>query len=90
MTTIWKFQLPRHPGSFIREMPKAFVLSVQMQADQPVMWAAVNPNAPMRTHYFITVGTGFQFESTLNDRFIGTYQDGPFVWHFYDRGESVV
>lgn len=65
------------------EMPKgAQILSIQMQGNQPTLWALVDLSAPMEDRHFATVGTGW----TVGEGFwyITTYMDGPFVWHVFE------
>ena len=83
MTMIWKFSLDA-PGPVIAVMmPEgARVLSVQMQAGRPQMWAAVNTEAPEVTRLFRVVGTGMQLPAVSD--YIGTIQSPPFVWHVFE------
>ncbi len=65
------------------EMPAgASVLTVQMQNDQPYIWAEVDTDRPMETRHFEIVGTGHAI-SSLSIDYVGTVQAGPLVWHIY-------
>ena len=79
---IWKFKVE----NFI-EMPKgAEILTVQIQDGQmfnACIWAKVNPENELEKRHFIVVGTGQGFQDD-NTNYIGTYQDGPFVWHLFE------
>jgi hypothetical protein len=79
MKQIWKYKLSE---SGI-EMPiDAEILSVQLQNDIPHIWAMVSPQNELEKRKFVIVGTGQSFDDT-NMKYIGTYQDGPFVWHLF-------
>jgi len=92
MREIWKFVLPIVPRATAVEMPSgAKILSVQVQADQPTVWALVNPSNAKRPRVIITVMTGQEKrESIENLPFIGTVQlgGGGFVLHVFDGGEQ--
>jgi|WetSurMetagenome_2_1015567.scaffolds.fasta_scaffold144668_5 hypothetical protein len=63
-------------------MPKgAEVLSVGVQHDIIVLWAKVDPMAANRWYQFYVVGTGY--DAPDNAKYIGTVQQGPFVWHIF-------
>lgn len=65
------------------EMPKgAQILSIQMQGNQPTIWALVDLSAPMEDRRFETVGTGWIVGEGFHH--IATYMDGPFVWHVFE------
>ncbi len=79
---IWKYKVEN-----IIEMPKeAEILSVQIQNGQmfnACIWAKVNPENELEKRQFVVIGTGHTFDDT-NYEYIGTYQDGPFVWHLFE------
>lgn len=54
------------------------ILHVAMQGQDICFWYIHDNNAHVRT--FKLVGTGFAFDGT----YIGTVQDGPFVWHLVE------
>ena len=79
MKQIWKYKL----SESAIEMPiDAEILSVQLQNDVPHIWAMVSPQNELEKRKFAIVGTGQSFDDT-NMKYIGTYQDGPFVWHLF-------
>jgi hypothetical protein len=79
MKQIWKYKL----SESAIEMPiDAEILSVQLQNDVPHIWAMVSPQTELEKRKFAIVGTGQSFDDT-NMKYIGTYQDGPFVWHLF-------
>ena len=79
---IWKYKVEN-----IIEMPKgAEILSVQIQNGQmfnACIWVKVNPENELEKRKFVVIGTGHSFDDT-NMKYIGTYQDGPFVWHLFE------
>lgn len=80
--TIWKFSVA--PGEFTLEMPRgAAVLSVQMQAGEPVMWALVDSSRPTEARRFAVYGTGHEISRGTGD-FYGTFQMGPLVFHLFE------
>jgi hypothetical protein len=84
--TIWKYAIPIQ-GRFEVEMPAgADVLSVQVQHDEPQIWAAVDPGSPRVTYGFYIHGTGHPINPKAG-RFIGTFQTngGRLVWHLFEE-----
>jgi hypothetical protein len=47
------------------------------------IWAKVSPENELEKRQFLVVGTGHTFDDT-DMVYIGTYQDGPFVWHLFE------
>lgn len=81
---IWKYPIPV-TDHFEIEMPGAAqVISVQIQQGKPFIWAIVGPNITPAPRKFRLVGTGNDFKLMPTDKFIGTFQDGPFVWHLFE------
>jgi hypothetical protein len=80
---IWKYKVEN-----VIEMPKeAEILSVQIQNGQmfnTCIWVKVNPENELEKRQFEVIGTGHSFEDS-NKEYIGTYQDGPFVWHLFEN-----
>ena len=79
MKAIYKYPLAgRHVTKV--EMPKgANVVKFDSQAGTCCIWAIVDPESPMEERFFSIVGTGWTIEDT--DCYIGTIQEGAFVWH---------
>jgi hypothetical protein len=79
---IWKYKVEN-----IIEMPKgAEILSVQIQNGEmfnACIWAKVSSENELEKRQFLVVGTGHTFDDT-DMVYIGTYQDGPFVWHLFE------
>ena len=83
MKQIWKYKVEN-----VIEMPKgAEILSVQIQNGEmfnACIWAKVNSENELEKRKFVIIGTGHSFDDT-NMKYIGTYQDGPFVWHLFEN-----
>ena len=86
MKKIWKF-----PLSIVDEisinMPKgAEILSVQVQKNNPCIWALVDPYAEVVKRNFSIFGTG---HAIIEDNyiFIGTFQlyNGDLVLHLFEE-----
>ena len=87
MRKIWKYVLPRE-GEFDLEMPYVVdFLDVQIQREEPCLWAMVIPESKKRTYHFKIVGTGHSIPDDAKTRIlshIGTFQDGVYVWHLFE------
>ena len=82
--TIWKYAVPVE-DMFTQAMPRgAKVLAVQVQNDDPQMWALVNEDEPPCERVFRVVGTGYPVEMGLE--YVGTFQlyGGRLVFHLFE------
>jgi hypothetical protein len=83
---IFKYQLPIEDCTEI-DMPKgAKVLCVQVQNEQPFLWAEVLPESGlMKLRRFYVIGTGHPMP-VLAKRYIGTFQlvNESFIGHVYE------
>jgi hypothetical protein len=84
-TQIWKYTLNGMVNDI--QMPMdAEILTVQLQDGQmfnACIWAKVNPENELEKRQFVVIGTGHSFDDT-NHKYIGTYQEGFFVWHVFE------
>ena len=81
---IWKYPLTGDTRVAL-EMPiGARVLAVQMQGHLPCLWALVDTSADVQRRTFRIFGTGHRFDLSPDAPHIGTFQDGPFVWHLFE------
>jgi len=85
MKTIYKYEVPMGDVSSIRMPQGATVLSFQMQNGTPFIWALINEDVPEAERQFVLVGTGHPIDDSWSLKFIGTTQQGPFVWHLFER-----
>ena len=61
-------------------------LTVQMQGGTPCVWAIVTPDKMPRKYKVVIIGTGWECQRIDASRYIGTVQDGEYVWHcFWDN-----
>lgn len=80
--TIWKYPLAIDRN--ILQMPLgARVLTVQMQAGTPCLWALVWPHLETETRIFDVYGTGHPVPAACGD-YVATVQD----WHVFDLSEA--
>lgn len=84
MNAIWKFPLTAEETEI--EAPIEQFLTVQMQGGIPCAWAIVNPDKVSRKYKVVIIGTGWECQRIDASRYIGTVQDGGYVWHcFWDN-----
>ena len=86
MKTIWKYPMPLE-DEITFDMPKgARVLSVQVQAGKPYIWAVVDPAREREQRFFSLRGTGHPDNGAGDMRFIGTFQlaGGGLVFHLFE------
>ena len=81
----YAFEVEDH---FDLSMPKdADILSVQVQGEQPCIWALVEPGAAIEHRHFRLVGTGHPISENIDTlEFIGTFQlrGGILVFHLFE------
>ncbi len=83
MKTIYKYELGIVDEQSI-SMPAAFKpLSVQIQKGKLCMWSAVDLDVNYAMITVRIVGTGHPFPDFNDCQYIGTAQDGQFVWHVF-------
>lgn len=85
MKTIWKFAVPIDDELQIKLPSGAEVLCVQLQGGVPTIWAIVNPRAKPELRTFYVCGTGNPIPERPM-RYLGTFQQQPFVWHLFEAG----
>ncbi len=87
--TIWKFPIKTTDVQFLDIPRGAQILSVQVQAGQPCIWALVNPDADKSKRHIRIYGTGHRVDERYVGTFVGTYQQlgGSLVFHVFDIGD---
>lgn len=89
MYTIYKYPFEIN-DEFTLEMPaSAQILSVQIQRNQPVLWALVNMDKPKQLRKFRIYGTGHPIrQDRMSIVYIGTFQlyQGDLIFHLFDGG----
>jgi hypothetical protein len=83
--TILKYPLTTWNPQEVSMPAGAEVLCLQMQQDVPTLWALCDPAASSETRVFERHGTGWQIDDADKLKYVGTAQDGPFVWHIFER-----
>jgi hypothetical protein len=82
LNRIWKFKLKRTDRQTVQLPADYSVLSVGKDPNGDLcIWVAVNHESPARGVEFCVVGTGNSLPHVGD--FIGTVNDGPFVWHVF-------
>lgn len=85
MRQVWKFPVPVE-DHFAVDMPeRSRILTVQIQREQPQMWALCPPEGRLERRFFRLAGTGHPIEETdLN--YVGTFQllGGALVFHLFE------
>lgn len=77
---IWKFPMGM---ATTHEMPElSEFLCVQLQGETAMAWFLVVPDGSKRVCKFKTYGTGQDIP--MGERYLGTYQSPPFVWHLFE------
>jgi len=68
----------------------ALLLSVHTQADEPKIWALVDPDAETAVRRFSLRATGEDVTGLNPGWFVSTFQiqGGSLVFHLFDRGEA--
>lgn len=79
MRAVWKFDL--EDGPVLRLPVGATVLTAQSQAGRLCLWAVVDPEAAREDRKVHVIGTGQPVPEDV--QYVGTVQEGPFVWHVF-------
>lgn len=72
-------------GRTVVELPRgARALSLQVQRGVPCVWWICDPDAPRETRALVVRGTGEPFSLLSASLYVGTWQDGNYVWHLFE------
>ena len=90
MRRVYKYPIPTNfvglEAVFELEIPEeAKALTVQVQNSVPCLWAEVWSSDEPKKRKFRIVGTGWDIPAFFD--YVGTWQEGPFVWHLYERND---
>lgn len=88
MKTIFKYPIEVTDRQIVRMPRGAQILSVQYQGKQLCIWAQVDDQEPLVDRVVLVCGTGHPMPEAPVGVFlhhIGTVQDGPYVWHVFER-----
>jgi hypothetical protein len=84
MLTIHKFTLALDDVQVVRLPRFSQSLSVQMQHNEPQLWALVNNEEPAADYTVLCYGTGHEVAPLPNGyEFLGTVQFGRLVFHYF-------
>lgn len=83
MKTVWKYPITRAPRFELLMPQDAKILCLQVQDGTPCIWAEGYSEDEEELRQFCTVGTGHAVPPAVT--YVGTWQDGPYVWHVYER-----
>lgn len=73
----------------VLQMPQgAALLTVYVQQGQLMLWALVNPAAPITTRAIAVVETGAVVPAVSLDIYIGAGHEDRMSWHVFDLGEN--
>lgn len=87
MRKIFKYEIALVDGLQRIKMPKnAKVLSFQNQTGTMQIWVLLNPDEKQQEdRCFVIIGTGHPIQPEDYElSFVGTAQQGPFVWHLFE------
>ena len=85
MLVVYKYPLEVTGEQQVLMPVGARVLTVQVQYDQPCLWALVETRNPLANCTVTTVGTGHPTDLTTGSTYVGTYQlkGGALVMHVF-------
>ena len=81
---VYKYALPIEDWATVEMPVGAEVLCVQVQNQQPYLWARVQPDSPTVPRCFRVAGTGHELGTDVG-RYIGSFQlhGGHLVFHVF-------
>jgi hypothetical protein len=84
MKQIWKFPIGNEAQATIKMPIGASILRIAVQKDSGLcIWAFVDPELALEDRSFKLFGTGHNVPG--NFAYVGTVDEGPFVWHLFER-----
>jgi len=88
---VYKYEIL--PGEHIDiDLPQgAEILTVQIQGDQPCIWAMIDTRAPIQRRRFRLAGTGHPISDPDALTYIGTFQlyEGALVYHLFEYARRI-
>lgn len=83
MKTIWKYKLPIRDLTRVEVEFGAKLIHVGVDpAGDPAIWCEVEPSGKTIVLPLFVLGTGHEIPAAA-DQHVGSFVDGPFVWHVY-------
>lgn len=86
MKVIWKQVLDKTDKQVVKLPIGADILDVQVQGGKWCLWFLCRVDTPLEERHIVTYATGQQIDS-VSGSYIGTIQDGPFVFHVFEEDE---
>jgi len=88
MKTIYKYPLGMVDSQIVILPIYSKILTVQLQKDQPMLWAIIDTNEFKETEHIIEIyGTGHGMNK-LKRKYISTIQLGSLIFHVFERIQS--
>lgn len=89
---VWKYPL-KLSGCNSLEIPEnSIILTVQLQNEQPCMWALVNPylKKEIRSFEIFATGQDIHIEWSWQLQYVNTFQmnSGSLVFHLFERNNN--
>jgi hypothetical protein len=84
MKTIWKYKLNIVSDQRISMPVASEILTVQVQDEDPYLWALVDMDSLTEFRDIEIFGTGHPIDSIHTRKYIGTFQLNGFVGHVFE------
>ena len=84
MRTIYKYPVPVDGNPLSIPGLRKIVHVGQDPMGKATMWVEVDTDKPATLYHFGVIGTGHHIPD--HSKHLGTFIDGPFVWHIYQFG----
>lgn len=82
--TIYKYPIDIRDEQLVKMPKDAKILTVQMQGDNPTLWALVDEKAEKEYRKIRIIGTGHPIPDADSLTYIGTIQERMFLWHVFE------
>lgn len=83
LMSVWKFPLKVEARQQIPLPQRAGILHLDVQNGQLCIWALVSPSAQPVDRTFHVYGTGHEIDGNADIEYVGSAQQGAFVWHVF-------
>lgn len=84
MRRVYKYHIGIHPNTTLELPLGAKFLKADVQSHEFFLWFEVNLNPITESRTFSVHGTGQDINSP-HENWLGTFADGPYVWHVYEE-----
>ena len=81
MKTIWKYKIDVVDGPQIIDIP---IDADIVKIEGGFFWAIVDTEIELEERIFFVHGTGHEITDSRCKYYIGTWFEGPFVWHLFE------